>query len=100
MPGPIASFDLIRELRLRNWARQHYVPRSQRGRNWHPIVLEEMAFRDAELAEQPGEYRPSAYVPLEPMETYYIDPPHASVPTPKLITAVANPVSSDVLFVG
>ena len=100
MPGPIASFDFIRELRLRNWARQHYVPRSQRGRNWHPIVLQEMLFRDAELAEQPGQYRPSAYVPLEPTEMYYIDPPHAGVPTPKLITATASHMPNEALFVG
>lgn len=43
--------DLVRELRLRQWARQHYVPVEKRQAGWHPIVLEEMQLRDLEAAK-------------------------------------------------
>ena len=84
----LANFDLIRELRLRNWARQHYVAPAARGRHWHPIVLEEMEFRDQELAEMRAatEERLSAFVPLEPTEIRYLDEAHPAVPAPKLAT--------------
>lgn len=44
------SHDMIREFRLRRWARQHYVPSAERESTWDALVLEEMACRDAELA--------------------------------------------------
>lgn len=86
MPVHLGNFDLIRELRLRNWARQHYVAADARGRHWHPIVLEEMEFRDKELAEMRAatEVRYSPFVPLEPIELYYLDDAHPAVPAPKL----------------
>ena len=45
-----STIDFIRELRLRQWARQHFVPREQRKVHWHSIVLEEMRKRDQEIA--------------------------------------------------
>ena len=46
-----ADVDFIEELRLRRWARQHFVPRPQRERTWHPVVLDEMQRKDHEMAE-------------------------------------------------
>jgi hypothetical protein len=47
----MSELDLIEELRLRRWAREHYVPRSQRERNWHPVVLDEMERKDIDLSQ-------------------------------------------------
>lgn len=79
------SVDLIKELRLRRWARAHYVPAQRRSSSWHPVVLEEMRRKDDELAER-RERQPLAvaYVPLAPTELYRFDEPHASLPAPKL----------------
>jgi hypothetical protein len=44
------KFDLVEELRLRRWARMHYVPKAERDSTWHPVILEEMQIRDAEAA--------------------------------------------------
>jgi hypothetical protein len=44
------ELDLIEELRLRRWARQHYVPRNQRELSWHPVILDEMNRKDLEMA--------------------------------------------------
>ncbi len=41
--------DVVQELRLRSWARSHYVPPENRGDDLHPIVLDEMQRRDAEI---------------------------------------------------
>lgn len=46
-----AEVDLIEELRLRRWAREHYVPRHQREMAWHPVVLDEMDQKDCEMSE-------------------------------------------------
>lgn len=40
--------DLIEELRLRRWARENYVPATQRDTTWHPIILDEMGRKDGE----------------------------------------------------
>jgi hypothetical protein len=45
------ELDLIEELRMRRWAREHYVPRDQRQVSWHPIVLDEMGKKDLENTE-------------------------------------------------
>ena len=65
-----ASIDLIRELRLRQWARTHYVPADMRSRSWHPLVLDEMRRRDEELLEAGTltNRTRSIYVPLVPDE--------------------------------
>lgn len=45
----MAEVDFIEELRLRRWAREHYVPVEQRSRSWHPIILEEMNRKDEDV---------------------------------------------------
>jgi hypothetical protein len=88
-----AEVDLIQEFRLRKWAREHYVPAAGRNRQWHPIVLEEMEFRDEELAAERivTEMSCRSFVPLEPAETYYLDDPHPVVPPPKSLAASNSP---------
>jgi hypothetical protein len=44
-----SRIDAIEELRLRRWAREHYVVASQRPAHWHPIILDEMLAKDDEL---------------------------------------------------
>lgn len=46
------SLDLVEELRLRRWARLNHVGETMRRPDWHPVILDEMALKDAELAEQ------------------------------------------------
>lgn len=41
--------DFVRELRLRQWARQNFVSPELRKASWHPIVLDEMKCRDREM---------------------------------------------------
>jgi len=45
----MAELDFIEELRMRRWAREHYVPREQRQHSWHPVVHEEMEKKDREV---------------------------------------------------
>ncbi len=45
--------DFIEELRLRRWAREHYVPNGEREESWHPVVLDEMARKDRDLTANP-----------------------------------------------
>ena len=45
-----AEVDFIEELRLRRWARENYVPRSQRELSWHPVILDEMDQKDGEMS--------------------------------------------------
>ena len=47
----LAELDLIEELRLRRWARENYVPRSQRQPSWHHIIHDEMNRKDVEADE-------------------------------------------------
>jgi len=50
MTSPVSTeLDLIEELRLRRWAREHYVPSSRRLPSWHPVVHEEMSKKDLEM---------------------------------------------------
>ena len=52
MPSSVgAEVDFIEELRLRRWAREHYVPRECRETSWHPVILDEMDRRDLEVSE-------------------------------------------------
>jgi hypothetical protein len=50
MSHGVLEMDLIEELRLRRWAREHYVPAEQRDRAWHPVVHDEMRKKDNEKA--------------------------------------------------
>jgi hypothetical protein len=45
------EIDAIEEIRLRTWARENYVPSSERDENWHPVILEEMSRKDREQEE-------------------------------------------------
>ncbi len=46
------ELDFIEELRLRRWAREHYVPAHERKEtSWHPVVLEEMRKKDIEASD-------------------------------------------------
>jgi hypothetical protein len=47
----LAEVDFIEELRLRRWAREHYVPQHQREASWHPVIHEEMSKKDDEAAQ-------------------------------------------------
>lgn len=48
MSSGVLELDFIEELRLRRWAREHYVPPTQRDDDWHPVVHEEMTKKDRE----------------------------------------------------
>ena len=47
----LSDVDLIEELQLRRWAREHYVPENQRQNAWHPVVHDEMTKRDREAPD-------------------------------------------------
>ena len=53
MPSSVvAEVDLIEELRLRRWAREHYVPADRRESSWHPVILDEMGRKEHERNEE------------------------------------------------
>lgn len=81
-----ADVDPIKELRLRRWARQNYVPPAERANSWHPIVLEEMRLKDAEMpvTAEPNLFV-SAFVPLAPEPIHVLHEAHDEVPAPNMI---------------
>ncbi len=82
----LTDVDLLKELRLRRWARQNYVPPSQRESTWHPIVLSEMRARDAELQELLDDASAAHhYVPLAPTTLHRVDAAHSVVARPNLL---------------
>jgi hypothetical protein len=82
----LSRVDILQELRLRNWARAHYVPLHERKETWHPIVLDEMRNRDRELAETADRPRAGTrYVPLAPIERPIIHEAHDPIPDPKML---------------
>ena len=93
--------DPIKELRLRRWARQNYVPLEDRESSWHPIVLAEMRQRDMELQH---EYRVTnqghSFVPLAPTEQRFLHPPHNEIPAPKLVDQAARTRETSTDFAG
>ena len=46
MHATVADLDFIEEIRLRRWAREHYVAPEERDESWHPVVLDEMRMKD------------------------------------------------------
>ncbi len=50
----VLDLDFIEELRLRRWAREHYVPVDQRKPSWHPVIHEEMEKKDLEAGLSPA----------------------------------------------
>ena len=80
-----SNVDLIKELRLRRWARCHYVAQSERRDSWHPIVLNEMSKRDLERDLEAFQPLPSsAFVPLEPTDFHFVHSPHQFPEEPKV----------------
>jgi hypothetical protein len=53
MPSSMTGeLDFIEELRLRRWAREHYVPAHDRKeKTWHPVVIDEMNRKDGEASD-------------------------------------------------
>jgi hypothetical protein len=52
MPSSVGTeVDFIEELRLRRWAREHYVPPDRRESSWHPVILDEMVRKENERNE-------------------------------------------------
>jgi hypothetical protein len=47
--SPTTEIDFIEELKLRRWAREHYVPQPSRDRAWHPVIHDEMGRKDRDL---------------------------------------------------
>ena len=85
----LGGVDLMKELRLRRWARENYVPEEERGEGWHPIVMEEMGRKDAELREEPlNRSVTPAYVPLMPDNRLALHEPHTSPVDPHVIKSV------------
>lgn len=97
---PEASLDLVKEFRLRAWARRNHVPADDRRSTWHPIVLDEMSRRDEELRLESLVTRPMAdaevvlarppamFVPLDPGPYHRrVDAPHEAVAAPNLAIA-------------
>jgi hypothetical protein len=74
MPSTAFALDLVEELRLRRWAREHYVAPEVRSAAWHPVVHEEMELRDLERSAAPV-CRRQDIVPLAPAG-YVADRPH------------------------
>ena len=78
--------DMLKELRLRRWARENFVSPEERSADWHQVVLDEMRLRDAELAAMlSGGYFGSNLVPLEPT-TYFFDVPHLGPTQPHFLS--------------
>jgi len=82
--------DIVKELRLRQWARLHYVPPAQRSPSWHPVVLDEMGLRDTELRDEElksaaAARSASSFVPLPPARHHEIHAGHADPTEPNLV---------------
>lgn len=60
------DLDAIDELRLRRWARRHYVAADQRNLSWHSVVLDEMRRKDKEHLGTASRQSYGALVPLAP----------------------------------
>ena len=57
MPSSVGTeVDFIEELRLRRWAREHYVPADRRESSWHPVILDEMVRKENERNEEKAVY--------------------------------------------
>ncbi len=81
-----ADADLIMELRLRRWARKNYVAVAERrDDSWHPIVLDEMQRKDAEVRELDVTTTVSStsFVPLVPTTFHTVHIGHRNQRGPK-----------------
>lgn len=85
--------DLVHELRLRCWARENYVPASQRDGNWPGVVQDEMRRRDLELAEAAEQAHGSVHggrriVPLMPDGCWTVHGPHVETMRSKVLVSI------------
>lgn len=89
MPTTRGLTDLVEELVLRRWARQHYVPSELRDSAWHPVVLDEMRLRDHELHEA-AEWRSSGrrIVPLMPDVEWTLHSAHVETQPARVLLQV------------
>ena len=87
------SMDLVEELRLRRWAREHYVSPSQRDTDWHSVVHEEMARKEQDLLAERVDPIGSRYVPL-PVESPSLHASHELSP-PRFL---ASPQHAEELY--
>ncbi len=85
MSSPYSGeIDMLKEFRLRRWARENYVPVGERKSSWHPLVLDEMSRRDAEL-DHVSEFNPGQwFVPLEPVPHRAFHPAHPAPGIPNV----------------
>ena len=85
-----SQINVIRELRLRRWARNHYVPAKERLSTWNPVVLEEMMVRDSEIQSQVDNAPPlvSQFVPLSPEPVNILHQAHEDQNEPKMLQAI------------
>ncbi|MDA0591312.1 MAG: hypothetical protein O2820_23375 [Planctomycetota bacterium] len=85
----LQPLEFVAELRLRQWGRRNYVSASMRiDSDWHPVVLDEMQRKDAELlGEAPLRIiiGSAGIIPLEPSrhERIRIDQLHAALAGPR-----------------
>ena len=78
--------DMVKELRLRQWARKNYVHAAHRKNTWHPVVLEEMDDRDFEVETQVHTYSAGlGYVPLAPNVVHIVHAQHANIREPSFV---------------
>lgn len=103
-----STIDFIEELMYRCWARRNYLPPELREESWHPIILDEMAIRDQELAEDAAledamnAPRHCEFVPLVPTLTHVIHPGHLETREPHFVSIrhPADSLSVDSIFAG
>ena len=94
-----APIDFTEELMYRCWARRNYLPPELRDGAWHPLILEEMANRDRELAEEAlweealNHPRHNEFVPLVPTLTHIIHPAHLDIREPHIVS-MRHPAAS------
>lgn len=80
----VRECDLVKELRLRRWARLNYVTAERRGKSWHPVVLHEMGLKDLEVQTSQQNHIPvSTFVPLPPTMLRFVHPAHDELARPK-----------------
>lgn len=94
--------DIIKELRLRRWARENYVAPNERSDRWDAVILNEMSVMDRDIADRQAEADLlSAYVPVRESAAHEqmrrIHRPHNGIPEPNFISGV--PERSD-LYIG
>jgi len=90
---PVGSDHSVAEAKLRRWARENYIPESERHRfSLHPVVLDEMRRLDEErrLNSAAHDFLASRIVPLVPGPVSQIHPAHLLISQPASIVEQAR----------